>query len=171
MLKVRFNVTFDAAGMQIRAKEQDDPEESWPTFSMDSICEATVDRFAGTTSIQESFYMEFFYYGGDVCKDLGDFMRTPFIQTLKRFNGFRKVVVKLRWAILRGLEKDADTEKVAKALQMELEPSLGHSVMKNVLERGIWVTDELEFYPLKFHVGKLRAEAVRLTKEADMLEG
>lgn len=171
MMKVRFNVKFDAAGMQIRVKEQDDPEEPWPTFSMDSICEATVDRFAGTMVIRESFHIKLSYYGIDVCKDLGEFMRTPFIQTLKRFNGFRKVVVELRWAIYQEADEDVDTEKVARALQMEMEPSLGYSAMKRVLEPGFWVTNELEFYPLIFHAKNLRAEAARLTKEADMLEG
>lgn len=109
-------------------------------------------------------------------RDFGKVMRTRFFQTLRNFNGFRLVVVVLQWRIGSGQDENAETQKEAKAVQMELEPSLGPSVIKKVKQKvlhGIYLTDtklELEFHPLKFHVDNLRSEAARLTKEADMLE-
>ena len=107
---------------------------------------------------------------------LGDLIRTPFFQTLKRFNGFRKLLVELNWFTSLGTDGNIDTQKEARALQTELMPSLGHSIIKSVVERKAYsflslVTLELEFHPLKFHVEKLQAEAARLTEEADTLEG
>lgn len=182
MMNVKFIVRLDSAGMQARAEDYyyHESEAHCPPFSMKSICEATVDRFAGKMVIRDSIHIQFLLVTGDIRVELDKVMRTPFFQALKSFNGFRTLVVELNWLFFSNPNGSADTQKEVRALQTELGPSLGHSVNRSLTEpldvdaSGRTYVDlaiQLKFKPLKFHVEKLRAEAATLTEEADMLEG
>lgn len=176
MMNIKFSIDLNSEDMQVRAEQRDQSETILPIFSMKSICEATVDRFAGTTVIRDNFRIRLYPRGRKTGEELEVFMRSHFFQTVKRFNGFRKAVAELKWRFLREKDVNSETQKEARtvqirALQMELEPSLGPSDMESVVDHNdplggdhVNLTLKLEFHPLKFHVEKLRAEATRLTK-------
>lgn len=182
MTKVEFAVYIDPECMASRAQEDGYQDETlYPAFSMEPICEATVDRFAGTAVPRENFRIVFRIDFDDFDDSFPVFMKTRFFQTLKGFTGFQKLtVVLILWLTFSGhlVDLDMDFQKGAKTVQKELEPHLGSSVIKSanyqLSERYYRHADfilELEFQPRKFHVEILRAEAARVTNEVDKIEG
>ena len=148
---------------------------SWyPDASMRPICEATVDHFIGTTVIRDTCWIELYVCGPN--PQFRSFMKTRFFQTLKRFNGFKTmtVMVNMGYSSRVGLDVSAWSQMRSKELQMELESHLGPSVVKPPTGTEFFsvpIILELKFHPVNHHVQNFRAEAAKLTKEADRIDG
>ena len=161
MTNVEFEVLLDYEFQELHTDQEGDSG----AFKMEPLCEATVDRFVGTSVLRDSFRITFRLKEGNkgmaqVDASFGHLTRTRFFQTLKIFNGFRKLHVVLiwkpddRWSVSRGQKNVGKVKK-------QLEPHLGPCSVKSEYcsRRGDDTTIELEFQPLKFHQGSLRADA------------
>ncbi len=147
-------------------------------FIMDTLCEATVDHFAGTEIIRDSFRITFHTCFDELDHELPDLMKTRFFQTVKGFNGFRKVTFVVYLVHDINNPRNSTPEKELEEMRNNLEPHLGPSVTRSVTldppEKYQFVGEtilELEFTPQRFHVESLRAGSVRLTMEAVRVEG
>ncbi len=140
---------------------------------MGLTCEATVDRFAGAEVIRDNFRI-LLNFGGRY-SEYYEFIESRFFQTLKNFSGFHNLIVVVRYEELFDTHLNTDDQERFIDLPIELEPHLGPCCSKILKHehtgRRKYLILELKFHPLKFYVENLRAEAARLTKEADRLEG
>ena len=166
MTNVEFGVRIgcDIPTSQSLYQRTHDHEQHQLYSRMEATCGATLDRFAGTSVIRDSFRITFEIGFVMYNNSISRLIESPFFQTLKKFIGFRRVVVKLNSAVLAHYATDIEARetvrKVQKALELHLGPSIGR-VGNTTIDRLFgflkYFSVEIEFEPRKFHIKKLRA--------------
>ena len=130
-------------------------------FSIDPVCEATINHFTGISTVRDSLRLR---CNVTTFQSLDAFMMTRFFRTLKELHGFRKITVTIHWIFRCYCDDEIlEHQKAVRKLAWKLEPHLGPCTI-------IIIDSELEFHPLKFYVEKLPAEAARLTEGANKLK-
>lgn len=143
---------------------------------MNSICEATIDRFVGTAVIRESFRIIFKADFVKFNQSFRYFMKTRFFRALEGLTGFKNVTVVLEWSVISKSDSRLEVQKGVRKVLLGLGRHLGLPDIKSAAYRTdevdqttTYFVAELEFEPRNFHARRLRAEAVKLTKEASGL--
>ena len=178
MINVMFEVRVrpESTAVCVEADGYESKTESGVSF-MDSICEATIGRFAGTAIVRENFRITYKADYVNYRQSFGYFTKTRFFRALRELTGFEQVTVALKWSIISGSHYRYEVRKGVMQVQLELRQYLGPVGIKKpgyrideVDKSNTYFTVELEFRPLKHHVQKLRADAVKLAKEESRLK-
>ena len=164
MMNVEFRVRVFNDGPTLQSFRGNHDHEQHQLYSrMEATCEATLDRFAGTSVIRDSFLITFevgfAIYNNSICR----LIESPFFQTLEKFIGFQSVVVKLEAAGLADYAPEIEGRKAVRKVQKAFEPHLGPSTERVgdiTMDRFFgfikYFSVEVEFEPRKFHIKKLR---------------
>ena len=168
----RYSLSLDGLAQGIRDYEKLNIHHDLYS-RMQASSGATIDRFAGTSIIRNSFRITlevgFIMYNHSICC----LIESPLFQTLRRFIGFQKVTVVLQSSILSKYAPDSVARNTVRKVQEALKPHLGPSIERavdNTIQDRYGATTfflvEIDFEPRKFHIENLRAQATRLKKKA-----
>ena len=143
---------------------------------MQVTCGPTLDRFAGTSIMRNSFRITL-GIGSIMYNDsIRHLIESPFFRTLKRFIGFQRVSIVLLASVFNEHILDWEAKELARKVRKAFEPHLGPAIEKPAdytYDGHFGVSTvfaaEIEFEPRKFHIENLRAKATRLCKLADGL--
>lgn len=178
MMNVEFDLPLDEA-WRVACADLDGYEDGspYPAYRRDLLCEASIDRFVGTTvtrndlriTIRLTFPIHSFL------RYFKPFMKTRFFQTLESLNGFRRLALVLEWTFYNSRDRavqDFELQKVVEEVQKELEPHLGPCTVKDATHSVTFCPDhywdetdialELQFQLYRFY--DCRAEAAKLEK-------
>ena len=162
MMNVEFRVRVFSDALQSFPGTHD--HEQHQLYSrMEATCGATLDRFADTSVIRDSFRITFEIGFLMYNNSIGRLIECPFFQTLEKVIGFQRVVVILVSAALANYTPEIEAREPVRKVQKALEPHLGPSIARVGNSKIDWVfglikyfSVEIEFEPRKFHVEKLR---------------
>ena len=165
MMNVEFRVrVFGDVPTSQSSQGIHDYEQNQLYSRMEATCGATLDRFAGTSVIRDSFRITFEVGSVKSNNSIDRLIESPFFQILAKFIGFQSVVVKLISAGLADSAPDREARKIVRKVQEALEPHLGPSIERLgdiTMDRFFgfikYFSVEIEFEPRKFHVEKLQA--------------
>ena len=168
MTNVIFEVRVHSECAALRAKADSYESKTISDASfMNSICEATIERFAGSSVIRESFRITFKADYVLYKQSFSYFTKTRFFLALRGLTGFKQVTVVLKWSVISGSDYRYEVRKGVKHVQLGLLRDLGPADIKNaaykvdeVGETSTYFFVELEFQPLKHHLRRLRVEAI-----------
>lgn len=179
MMNVEFTFILDETRM-VTYPEENGYEDGplYPAYHMDLLCEASIDHFVGTTVTRDALRIIFQVMCFDSLRGFfGPFIKTRFFQNLKSLNGFQRLALVLDYILYdsRKPRQESESRKVVEEVQKELEPHLGPSIVKDATHSffGLCAMKrcafELQFQPYRFY--DCRAEAAKLEKEMDRIEG
>ena len=178
MMNVEFRVRIyrDAPTVWSLLQGIYDHEQHHFYSKMEATCGATLDRFAGTSVMRNSFQITLEIGSLTYDDSIGYLIESLFFQTLKKLIGFQIVTIVLISSVLAEYAPDLEARKVVRKVRKAFEPHLGPSI-ERVKEYTIdeyfgvsmVLSVEIDFEPRKFHIENLRADATRLSLQADGL--
>ena len=164
MMNVEFKVRVFSDAPTLQSFQGTHDHEQHQLYSrMEATCGATLDRFAGTSVIRDSFRITFEIGYVKYNNSIGHLIGSPFFQTLEDFTGFQKLTVGLISAVLADDAPNIEARDSVRRVQKALKPHLGPSIVRSensTIDRFFgfmkYFSVEIEFEPRKFHIEKLR---------------
>ena len=165
MMNIEFRVGVFSDALTLQSFQGPRDHEQHQLYSrMEATCGATLDRFAGTSVIRDSFRIIFKIGFAMYNNSIGRLIECPFFQTLETFTGFQRVVVILDATVLADYVPETEAREPVQKVQKAFEPHLGPSIERvgnHMIDRFLgsikYFSVEIEFEPRKFHIEKLQA--------------